>query len=254
MPTLRERLSGPPLALGTWLAIDSTLSAETMGRAGFDAVLLDMQHGGITEATLLPMLQALDATGTPALVRVPWLDPSKIMRAADLGAAGVIVPMVNTAADAEAAVSAIRYPPRGIRSFGPVRRWYSAEGAAEPTLCIGMIETHEGLENLGAIAATPGLDGLLVGPVDLALSLGFELSLEMPGAVLNAVKMVAEACAAKGLICASVSFGLENASRQVECGVTFMTSGSDTMFMRRAADVDLAALRGLGGKPGDASA
>jgi 4-hydroxy-2-oxoheptanedioate aldolase len=245
MATLRERLLGPPPAIGTWLAVDNSISAEVMGRVGFDAVLVDTQHGGASEAGLLPLFQALDAAGTPALVRVPWLDPARIMRAADLGAAGVIVPMVNTGADADEAVRAIRYPPRGIRSFGPVRRWYSPDGAAQDALCIAMIETTEALASLGAIAATPGLDGLLVGPVDLALSMGLPLSLDMPAAVLDAVGCVAEACRSHGLICASVSFGIENAALQLERGVSFLTSGSDSMFMRRAAEAELAALRKL---------
>jgi 4-hydroxy-2-oxoheptanedioate aldolase len=248
MVTLRERLLGPPPAFGTWLAVDNSISAEVMGRIGFDAVVVDTQHGGASETALLPLFQALDATGTPALVRVPWLDPARIMRAADLGAAGVIVPLVNTAADAEQAVRAIRYPPRGIRSFGPVRRWYSPEGAAQDALCIVMIETAEALVNLDAIAATPGLDGLLVGPVDLALSMGLPLSLAMPDAVLDAVGSVAETCCKHGLICASVSFGMENAALQLDRGVTFLTSGSDSMFMRRAAETELAALHKLAGR------
>jgi 4-hydroxy-2-oxoheptanedioate aldolase len=245
MATLRERLLGSPPAFGTWLAVDNSISAEVMGRVGFDAVLVDTQHGGASEATLLPLFQALDAAGTPALVRVPWLDPARIMRAADLGAAGVIVPLVNTVADAEEALRAIRYPPRGMRSFGPVRHWYSPEGAAQDALCIVMIETTEALDNLDLIAATPGLDGLLVGPVDLALSMGLPLSLDMPDGVLDAVGRVAEACRKHGLICASVSFGIENAALQLDRGVTFLTSGSDSMFMRRAAEAELAALRKL---------
>lgn len=245
MADLRQRLIGPPAAFGTWLALDNAVSAEVMGRAGFDAVVVDTQHGGASEATLLPLLQALDAAGTPALVRVPWLDPARIMRAADLGAAGVIVPMVNSAADAERAVAAVRYPPRGIRSFGPVRRGYSPEGAARDALCIVMIETAEALADLEAIAAVPGLDGLLIGPVDLALGMGFALSLDMPAAVLDAVGEVAAACRRHGLICASVSFGPENAALQLARGVTFLTSGSDSLFMRRAAEAEIAALRQL---------
>lgn len=246
MASLRGRLIGPPTAIGTWLAIDNPLAAETIGRVGFDAVVIDTQHGGASEATLLTILQALDGTGTPALVRVPWLDPARIMRVADLGAAGVIVPMVNSAADAEAAVAAIRYPPRGIRSFGPVRRWYNPDGAAEDALCIVMIETRQALDELDAIAATPGLDGLLIGPVDLALSLGFPLSLEMPTQVLDVIARVAEACQRNKLICASVSFGHDNAVQQLARGVGFLTSGSDSMFMKRSAEADLAALRALG--------
>lgn len=245
MATLREKLTGPPAAFGSWLALDNTIAAETMGRAGFDALVIDCQHGGASEASLLPMLQALDATGTPALARVPWNEPARIMRVADLGAAGVIVPMVSTPEEAQDAVAAIRYPPQGIRSFGPVRRWYAPGGANEDAILLAMIETREGLENLEAIAATPGLDGLLVGPVDLALSLGHALSLEMPEEVLDALAKVAAACKARGLICASVSFGPENAAAQLERGVTFLTAGSDSLFMRRAAEAELAALRAL---------
>ncbi|PEQ13624.1 hypothetical protein B2G71_04660 [Novosphingobium sp. PC22D] len=246
MAGLRETLLGPPTAFGTWIACDSTVACETMGRAGYDAVAVDLQHGAVTLASLLPVLQTFDATGTPALVRVPWCDPPTLMRVADLGAAGVIVPMVNSAADARTAVAAVRYPPRGIRSFGPVRQWYGAGEGHHDCLCIAMIETREALDNLAAIAATPGVDGLLVGPVDLALSLGHELSLDMPAAVLDAIATVARACGDHGLICASVSFGPANAALQLEAGVTFLTSGSDTMFLRKGAAEDLAALRRLG--------
>jgi 4-hydroxy-2-oxoheptanedioate aldolase len=181
-------------------------------------------------------------------VRVPWRDAARIMRMADLGAAGVVVPLVNTAAEAEQAVAAIRYPPRGFRSFGPVRRWYSPDGTAPDALCLVMIETGEALAHVEAIAATPGLDGLLVGPVDLALSLGHPLAREMPPAVLDAVATVAQACAKHGLICASVSFDPDNAAQQLERGVTFLASGSDSLFMRRAAETELALLRKLAGE------
>jgi len=247
MATLREKLAAPTASFGTWLAIDNPIAAETMGRVGFDVVAIDLQHGGASEASLLPLLQALDAAGTPALVRVPWPDQPRIMRVADLGAAGVIVPMINSAVDAELAVSAIRYPPRGIRSFGPVRRWYSPDGAVEDALCIVMVETAQALEELDAIAATPGLDGILVGPVDLALAMGFPLSLEMRPEILDAIERVGSACARHGLICASVSFDIANAAQQLARGVTLLTSGSDSMFMRRSAEAELAALRNASG-------
>jgi 4-hydroxy-2-oxoheptanedioate aldolase len=108
-----------------------------------------------------------------------------------------------------------------------------------------MIETAAALADLEAIAATPGLDGLLVGPVDLALALGYGLSLDMPAEILDAVETIADVCRRRQLICASVSFGLDNAAQQLERGVGFLTSGSDAMFMRRGAEADLAALRGM---------
>jgi len=243
MVPIREKLTDNAVTFGTWLAIGSSHSAEIMGRVGYDWVIVDTQHGGLSEANLLPVFQALDLTGTPALVRVPWLDPALIMRALDLGAAGVVIPMVNTAEDAARAVEAARYPPHGLRSFGPVRSYYSADGTPEDPVCIAMIETVEAMKNLEAIAETPGLDGLLVGPVDLALSMGLGLALQMPDAVLDAIEEVAEACSKQGLIAASVALGLDNAADQIRRGVSFLASGADSLFMKRAAGEDLQALR-----------
>jgi len=245
MTTLRQKLAGDAPVLGTWIASADPLSAELMGKIGYDCVVIDTQHGGIAESELLPLFQTFDLTGTPALVRVNWLDPAKIMRAADLGAAGVVVPMVSTAEDARAAVAAIRYPPHGIRSFGPVRTYYTADGSKEDQLLLVMIETAEGLDNLDAIAATPGLDGILIGPVDLALSIGLGLRLEMPDEILDAIERIAEACRKHDIVCASVALGLANAAAQIARGVQLMTSGSDTLFLRRAAAQELEALRGL---------
>lgn len=245
MALIRPKLAQTKVTFGTWLALASSHSAEVMGRARFDWVILDTQHGGLSEALLLPMLQALDLTETPALVRVPWRDPALIMRALDLGAAGVVVPLVNTAADAEEAVKAARYPPRGMRSFGPVRSFYSVQDESEDPLCIAMIETAEALGNLEEIAATPGLDGLLVGPVDLALSLGHGPALQMPPQVLDAIGTIAACCRRHGLIAASVSIGPDNAAEQLARGVTFLTSGADSLFMRRGAEEEIKRLRGL---------
>jgi 4-hydroxy-2-oxoheptanedioate aldolase len=251
MVPIRTKLENGAVTVGTFLAIGSAHSAEIIGQAGFDWVILDTQHGGFSEPQLLPMLQALDLKATPALVRVNWLDPAQIMRAADLGAAGVVVPMVNTPEDAARAVAAIRYPPHGMRSFGPVRTYYAQDGTSEEPLCLVMIETVEALENLAEIAVTPGLDGLLVGPVDLALSMGRGLSLEMPASVLDAIERVAAVCREHGLIAASVALGHANAKEQLKRGIRFLSSGADSLFMRRAAAEELAVLRGLVGKVGE---
>lgn len=250
MTPIRSKLTGSRITFGTWLSIGSSQSAEIVGRAGFDWVIVDTQHGGISEAGLLPILQALDLTQTPALVRVPWLDPALIMRALDLGATGVVVPMVNTADDALTAVRAARYPPAGVRSFGRVRSYHKADGSAEDPLCLVMIETVEALANVEAIAATPGIDGLLVGPVDLALSMGLGPAFRMPDAVLHAVERVAAACRAHGRIAASVSLGPDNARQQIERGMTFLTSGADALFLKLAAQDALANLRRIADEAG----
>lgn len=241
MPSLREKLHAG-VTIGTWLQIGSSQTAEIMGQVGLDWVILDTQHGGMSEPNLLPILQALNSTGTPALVRVNWLDPALIMRVGDLGADGVVIPMVNTPEDAELAVRSIRYPPRGMRSFGPLRNYFVG-GEAKQALCLCMIETVEALANLEKIAAVPGLDGLLVGPADLALSMGLEFTGPMEVAVLDAIERVAAVCKQHGLIAASVGMTAANVSEQIRRGVTFITLGADSMFMRQAAMQEVRQLR-----------
>ena len=250
MATLREKLDAG-VTIGTWLQIGSSQTAEIMGQVGLDWVILDTQHGGMSESDLLPILQALNATGTPALVRVNWLDPALIMRAGDLGADGVVIPMVNTPEDAELAVRSIRYPPRGMRSFGPLRNYFIG-GETKQALCLCMIETVEALDNLEQIAAVPGLDGLLVGPADLALSMGLEFTGPMTSEVLGAIERVATVCKLHGLIAASVGMTAANIAEQVKRGITFITAGADSMFMRQAAMQEVRQVRaaiGLETKP-----
>jgi 4-hydroxy-2-oxoheptanedioate aldolase len=157
-------------AVGGWLALPGSATAELMGSIGFDAVCVDTQHGLIGEDALLPMVQALTATGTPAVVRVSWNSPAAISAALDRGAAAVIVPLVNSADEARTAAAACRYPPRGSRSFGPSRAGWLA--APPEPLCIPMVETVEAVAAAADIAAVDGVDALLVGPSDLAFSAG----------------------------------------------------------------------------------
>ena len=136
-----------------------------------------MQHGTTDMANLWPMLQAVSQTDTVPVVRVPWNDPATIMKALDFGAYGIIVPLINTAADAAKAVAACRYPPVGMRSSGPVRAIHYAgadyvANADNEIVLMAMIETKEGLANLDAICATKGLDAVYIGPADLSFALG----------------------------------------------------------------------------------
>ena len=161
--------SGQPVLVG-WCSIGNPFTAEIMAGQGYDAINIDVQHGALDYAALLPMLQAVRATGVTPLARVPWLEPGIIMKALDAGAMGIICPMVNNRADAEALVSYMRYPPLGQRSFGPTRAavadpGYGVEANGE-VLAMAMIETADGVRNLEEICATPGLDGVYVGPAD----------------------------------------------------------------------------------------
>lgn len=162
-----------------WLSIAHGFTAEVMARQGFDALCIDLQHGTVEMDHLLPMLQSVSQTDTVPFVRVPWNDPATIMRALDLGAYGIIVPLVNTAEEAARAVAACRYSPVGMRSVGPVRglQFGGADYVAKANdeiIVMAMIETKEGLANLEAICATPGLDAVYIGPADLSLALDLE--------------------------------------------------------------------------------
>ena len=160
-----------------WLSVPNGFTAEVMARQGFDALCVDMQHGLTDFSDLWPMLQAISQTDTVPVVRVPWNEPAIIMRALDAGAYGIIVPLINTAEEAAAAVAACRYPPVGMRSSGPVRAVHYGGAdylakANDEIVVMGMVETTEGLANLDAICATPGLDAVYIGPADLSFALG----------------------------------------------------------------------------------
>lgn len=163
--------------LGLWLTLPDPLAVEWLGSLAFDYLCIDLQHGLIDYERTVAIAAALrQSTATP-LVRVPWNEPGIIGKVLDAGAMGVVIPMVNTAAEAEAAVAAVRYPPRGRRSYGPTRADlalgpdYFLE-ANDQVLCIPMIETAEAVENLDAIVAVEGIDAIYVGPADLSLSMG----------------------------------------------------------------------------------
>ena len=164
------------VAMG-WLSVSHPFTAEVMARQGFDALVIDMQHGMTDMSDVWPMLQAVSQTDTVPVVRVKWNEPSEIMKALDLGAYAIIVPLVSTAEDAAKAVAACRYPPVGMRSSGPLRAVHYGGAdylakANDEIVVMAMIETKEGLENLDAICATPGLDAIYIGPSDLAFALG----------------------------------------------------------------------------------
>jgi 4-hydroxy-2-oxoheptanedioate aldolase len=163
---------GQPVLNG-WCSIGNPFTAEIMAAQGYDAVTIDIQHGALDYSSVLPMFQAMRGSGVVPMARVPWLDPAAIMKALDAGAMGIICPMINSRAEAEEFVSYMRYPPLGQRSFGPTRAAVAMPGYGiqvnDQVLAFAMIETQAGMDNLEEIAATPGLDGIYVGPADLTL-------------------------------------------------------------------------------------
>ena len=231
--------AGKP-AVGAWATIGNGISAELMGRAGLDFVALDGQHGGIDWHNMIDTLRAVELGGTQTLVRVPWCTADHIMRTLDLGAGGVIVPMVSTPEQAAIAAQSCRYPPHGNRSFGRVRSYYTADGETIEPLCFVMIETAEAMDNLDAIAATPGVDGLFVGPVDLALSLGHGLALQMSEAILVCCRKVVEAAGRHGKIPGCAALGNDNARDLAALGMRFLALGADSGYIRAGAAATVA--------------
>ena len=237
-------------SVGAWLSVGNVHTAELIANAGFDWLCIDMQHGLIAYSDMLRMLPAISTTDTTPLVRVSGASLPEINKALDAGAMGVIVPLVNTAEDAAAAVSACRYPPDGTRSFGPTRaalyggRGYAAEANGQ-IACIVMIETQAGLDNLDAIVSTPGVSGVYVGPADLALSLGLPPrgDTDEPRH-LAAVEHILATCKRLGVPAGIHTGGLEWSKRRLAMGFDFVTLGTDVGFMMQAASGDLAAVRG----------
>jgi 4-hydroxy-2-oxoheptanedioate aldolase len=217
--TIKQLWREGKVAVGGWLSIPSTYTAEIMAHQDFDWVCVDTQHGMIDYTMGSMMLQAISTTDTMPFVRVPWNEPSIIMKYLDAGAYGVIVPMVNNRAEAERAVAACRYPPQGMRSYGPnrVNLYAGANYAAEANgevACVVMIETAEALDNLDAILSTPGVDAAYIGPADLSLAIGLPPRGDNPDPKhRETVARIREACerhgVAPGIHCASSAFAAE---------------------------------------------
>ena len=220
-----------------WLSISNGFSAEVMARQGFDALVIDMQHGLTDMANLWPMLQAVSQTDTVPVVRVAWNDPAAIMKALDLGAYGILVPLINTADDAAKAVAACRYPPVGMRSSGPVRAVHYGGAdyvakANDEIVVMGMVETKEGLANLDAICATPGLDAVYIGPSDLSFALDMPPRPDNPDpkhmAACDRIKEAAHKAGIKACMhCASAAF----AAGAVKRGFDLVMLTSDLVSM-----------------------
>ena len=235
--------------IGCWLSIGNAYSAEFMAHLGFDWLCIDLQHGMIGPEDLKHMLPAISTTNVTPLVRVPWNDPAVIMKALDAGSYGVIVPMINSRQEALNAVAACRYPPDGQRSFGPIRAaLYAGHGYAKEAnrqiACIAMIETRQALDNLEDIVATPGLDGVYIGPSDLALALGLSPDGDNTNPVhVAAVTKIFETARSHGLAVGIHTWSAAFTKRYLFQGFNFVTLGSEIGFMARTAVSDLSEAR-----------
>lgn len=243
------------MTFGAWLSIPSSFSAEVMAHQGFDWLCIDMQHGVIDYQVAVTMLQAIGTTDTIPIVRVPWNEPGIIGKMLDAGAYGVIIPLVNTRAEAEAAVRACRYAPDGGRSYGPTRVSYYAgpdygRHANEEIACIPMIETKTAVENLEDILSVPGIDAVYVGPADLSLTLGLQPGMDHDDQSFQDARLrIASACNEHG-VTPGIHASAALAPKHVEAGYRMITVSSDLGSMAGAAAADLRSLREGGGASG----
>ncbi len=232
--------AGQPCVSG-WVQTADRLVAEVMAHTGFDALTFDLQHGIADLGDVVGLLQAASGTRTTPLVRVRWNDPDQIMRVLDMGAYGVICPMIDSADDARSFVAACRYPPQGIRSFGPVRGLlyggpdYAAH-ANDAIITIAMIETRSALEQVDAIAAVPGLDAIFVGPADLSQALGGPPGSDWTsGPVWEALDVVVRSCTAQGIAAGIFTKDPAYAASMLDRGFGFVTVGSDLGYVTSGA-------------------
>lgn len=196
---LKSKLARNALTIGSWVTLGHPAIAEIMAAAGFDWLVLDMEHSVLELSEVQILIQVLDGQQCPAIVRLTSNHPDQIKRVMDAGAAGVMVPMVKTAADAEAAVQAVYYPPRGRRGVGLARaQGYGARfqeyrhWLEDNAIIVAMIEHIDAVNEIDSILSVPGIDAYIIGPYDLSGSMGRPGELDYPD-VQSAIEKVREA-------------------------------------------------------------
>ena len=245
---LRERvLSEDCSVFGAWVSDPSFALLEAFSGSALDYIGIDCQHGISTEADVARLLASTESTGPPRIVRVSANRIELIGRALDGGADGVIIPTVDSATEAAEAVRAVRFPPHGVRSYGPTARFLPREPAAleQRALVLPMIETRAGVDAVEEIMAVPGVDGVYVGPADLGLSLGFDhRQFPVHEALEPVLHRIAEAARAAEKI-AGIHAGSERfAARYVEIGFRLLTLGAPASFMVAGAKQVLESIGG----------
>jgi 4-hydroxy-2-oxoheptanedioate aldolase len=237
-PRARELLASGQVVVNGWCVLPGGFLAELMAALGWDALTLDLQHGLIGRSEMLAMLQGVSTTSATPMVRLAANDPTLVGQALDAGALGLICPMINSGQEAAQFVNACLYPPHGVRSSGPTRALISAGGldylkeADQQILKFVMVETKRGLDNLEEIAATPGLDGIYIGPSDLSLALGgFHGYDNAEPVMIDAYAAVVAACERHGLYAGIHTASPEFAARMAKMGFRLITMVGDMNFI-----------------------
>ena len=241
---VRARLAKAEPFYFSWMTLPGAIVAGQVARLPYEGVCIDMQHGLAGFTDVAAMSPAITQTGKPLILRILWNDPGLIGQALDAGASIVVAPMVNTAAQAEALVKAAKYAPQGMRSWGGYAAVQAAgvvpadylKVANSRTMIFAMIETEEALGNLEAIAATPGLDGLFVGPNDLSISLGFGLGKDLKIPKLEAaIKSIAAAARKNNLVPGAFGGSPEACAFFAGHGFRFIAAATDVGLLAAGA-------------------
>ena len=238
----KRALQAGKAQIGLWSSLSSNYTVEVIAGAGFDWILLDMEHSPNDLESALAQLQAAAPYPSHPVVRVPWNDMVSIKRLLDIGAQSLLVPYVSTADEARAAVSYTRYPPAGVRGvagttratrFGRVRDY--AKRAQEEICLLVQVETQQALDNIEAICAVEGVDGVFIGPADLHASLGYTGEVANPKVkplIDSAIQRIRKAGKAPGILTSNEA----DARHWLQCGGLFVAVGADVGILARGAE------------------
>ena len=254
---LKKIFSEGKAVVNGWLQIPNSFSAEVMAHQGWDSLTIDMQHGVVDYPSALQMLQGISTTDVVPMARVNWNEPGQIMKILDAGVYGIICPMVSNRKEAEKFVQACLYPPKGYRSFGPIRGLlyggpdYGKHANTE-ILKFAMIETKESLDKLDEIMSTPGLDGIYIGPADLSLAIGAEpgFDKEEKDPTYHVIMKILEHAKKNKIIPGIHNATPEYAEKMIKKGFQLVTVASDQRFMSSGAKTVLEKLKGIKNKEG----
>ena len=254
MTGLAERLRAGETLISGWCQLPEPLLPELVARQGFDAVTMDMQHGLHDLQSVMRSIGGVAYAGKPAVVRVAVGDFASASRALDFGAEAVIAPMINSAADARALVSATKYPPLGDRSWGPIRALTvlgvpdlptQLRTANTQTFVFAMVETAQAIEVVDEILAVDGIDGVFMGPSDLSVTLSAGKEIDATADWLDPpIRRLADRANAAGKVAGGFAMNAARARYYIDRGYRFITLGTDQSYVVEGAGAMLAALRG----------
>lgn len=242
---IKQKIKLGQVSIGSWLSMGHQSIAEILAMAGYDWVVIETEHTAIDVSEVLSLISAIEQRGSIPIVRLAWNDPIQAKAVLDSGAAGVIVPMINTKAEAELAVRMTKYPPLGFRGVGLARaQGYGVnfdpyiKKANESSLLLLQIEHKDAVLNIDEILSVPGIDGIFIGPYDLSMSLGIPGDLYHPD-MIDAQKRVLEAALNRGLIagihCVQPAQALQDCRAAIMQGYQFIALGTDILFLGDSA-------------------